>query len=1113
MARGPLPAAELSSGVMTTPGNAGSAHHATATGDHLPYRYGSALAQTIESRWQDIWESRRVFEAPNPGQPGFDAAKAKKYILDMFPYPSGVGLHVGHPLGYIATDIFARFLRMTGHNVLHTMGFDSFGLPAEQYAVQTGQHPRITTENNIRTMKAQLRRLGLGHDPRRSVSTTDTAFYKWTQWIFLQIYNAWYDAPLDPASRDKGRARPIRELFERFERGDMLTACGKAWAAMTDAERRAEIDARRLAFRAEVPVNWCPMLGTVLANEEVTSDGRSERGNFPVYKRPLKQWMMRITCYADRLSEDLEHLDWPEAIKILQRNWIGRSSGAYVHFRVEGRDPITVFTTRPDTLFGATYIVLSPDHPLVNVISTADRPKTSFRRAVFPGADDRMTCREAVAAYRLYAGGKSEADRASGKDKTGVFTGAYAINPVNDEHVPIFIADYVLGGYGTGAIMAVPAHDDRDFEFAQAMKLPIRDVVYPRPIETMLYFAKAAYGEDGEPGPNWRDELADLLGLATNASNSHQSFDAMLDIVRTRRFTVVPETPGMVAGATPEGPACDVPGSLGQRRGTMRAVWLETIDNLGFMNFNDMRRHLLVEHNYQLLRGQAFTEPGVAVHSASAHLDVNHLPSDKAADRITKWLEHSGHGAHATTYKLRDWLFSRQRYWGEPFPIVYDKDGVAHDLPEAMLPVLLPELKDFQPESSTDPDAPVRTPLNRAAEWVECELDLGNGRRRYTRETNTMPNWAGSCWYYLRYLDPVNAASFCDSAVEHYWMAGTQHAAQTPLTRPGGVDLYVGGVEHAVLHLLYARFWHKVLFDLGHVSTPEPFQKLFNQGYIQAYAYKDARGIYVDADKVTLADGSLAMDNQDKPGPFFFDGQEVTREYGKMGKSLRNAVGPDDICTQYGCDTLRLYEMSMGPLEASKPWNTRDIAGPFRFLQRLWRNLIDEQTGASHVVDGVADRDTLRALHKTIIVVRRDMQAMSFNTVVSKLIELNNRLSPGKVTMDVARAMILMLAPLAPHMADELWYRVVCKGMGEPLSIAHEAFPVADPELAKDDEIEVPISVMGRPRHRIRVVPGLAAAELEAAAMADPKVQELIAGKVVKKIVVVPGKMVNLVLE
>lgn len=960
--------------------------------DQPAHRYNAEMANQIEAQWQNVWEQAGTYTAPNPGEPGFDPSKKKKFVLDMFPYPSGVGLHVGHPLGYIATDIYARYLRMTGHNVLHAMGFDSFGLPAEQYAIQTGQHPRITTEANIANMKVQLRRLGLGHEARRGVSTTDPQFYRWTQWIFLQLYNAWYDSS---AKGGVGKARPISELIAGLKSGTIPTASGKAYSQMTAQEQREEVDGRRLAYRANVPVNWCPMLGTVLANEEVTKDGRSERGNFPVYKRGLMQWMMRITTYADRLADDLETLDWPVAIKLLQRNWIGRSRGAKVLFKVEGRgESLEVFTTRPDTLFGATYMVLSPEHPMVASL-VVEGGTQAFKEGVYAGFASGDSRQKRVNQYREYAKSKTEEERAEGKVKTGVFTGSYSVNPVNGAKVPIFIADYVMMGYGTGAIMAVPAHDDRDYEFAKALDLPIVEVV--KPVE--------------------------------GASVSH---------------------------------------------------------------------------------GECFTDDGIAMNSAGAGISLNGLSTADAKTKIIGFLEANGSGKAHTTFKLRDWLFSRQRYWGEPFPIVYDSDGVTHPLPESMLPLLLPELTNFQPESSEDPQAPVRTPLSRVGDWVKVRLDLGNGVKEYTRETNTMPNWAGSCWYYLRYLDPENTKAFCDARTESYWMKGTQDEARAG---GGGVDLYVGGVEHAVLHLLYARFWHKVLFDLGAVSTVEPFQKLFNQGYIQAFAFKDARGMYVEASKVALKDGALAMENQDKEGPFFYAGEEVTREYGKMGKSLKNAVSPDEVCAVYGCDTLRVYEMSMGPLEASKPWNIRDISGAFRFLQRTWRNLIDEQTGQSKVVDGVADRDTQRLLHKTILAVRRDYETMGFNTAVSKLIELNNALGSKSVTMDVARPLILMLSPLAPHLADELWHRVVKSGQGSQTSIAHEAFPAGDASLAADDEVEIPISVMGRPKHRIKVAPGLDAKGLEAAALADPKVQELLAGKVLKKMVVVPGKMVNLVLE
>ncbi len=1058
----------------------------------FPHRYSAALAGSLESTWQDLWEKQHTFESPNPGDVGFDAARAKKFVLDMFPYPSGVGLHVGHPLGYIATDIHARFLRMTGHNVLHAMGFDAFGLPAEQYAVQTGQHPRVTTYNNIATMKAQLRRLGLGHDPRRGVSTTDPDFYRWTQWIFLQIYNSWYDAQASTSDHGaKGKARPIAELVKLFESGAKSPASGKAWASMSPAQRAEEIDSHRLAFCAEVPVNWCPMLGTVLANEEVTSEGRSERGNFPVYKRPLKQWIMRITSYAERLLRDLDQLDWPEPIKLMQRNWIGRSEGAFVDFGVKGfPDIIKVFTTRPDTLFGATYMVLSPEHPLVDVIAGSDwnfegSAAPAAWRGNFKGAPagGYASPREAIAAYRKYAQGKSDLQRTEAKEKTGVFIGAGAINPTTGTAIPVFIADYVLTGYGTGAIMAVPAHDTRDFEFAQALGLKIKDVVYTRQIAAMKYFADHAYAS-GEVSPSWREDLADMLGVVT--SNSSESFHTALASISTRRTQ-----PGSTADRR-EPPRPSTP----EQRGSTRAVWLEAIDDLSVGNFPDLRHRFQGAH-YHADSGEPFTGPGIAVHSTSAHFSIDGLTTAEAKAATIRWLELSGHGRGAVTYKLRDWLFSRQRYWGEPFPIVYDAQGQPRGLPESMLPVLLPELENFQPESSDDPNAPPRPPLARAREWMKVTLDLGDGPKEYTRETNTMPNWAGSCWYYLRYLDPKNDAQFVAPEVDGYWMGGPQAKPQF-----GGVDLYVGGVEHAVLHLLYARFWHKVLFDLGHLSTVEPFQKLFNQGYIQAAAYTDERGMYVEASQV-----------EEKDGKFFYEGKPVSREFGKMGKSLKNAVTPDDICREYGCDTLRLYEMSMGPLEASKPWNTRDIVGSYRFLQRVWRNLIDEQTGLSRVVDGTGDDATRRMTHKTLIGVRKDMETLGFNTAISKLIEFNNHLSSlPAAPMEAARAMILMLAPLTPHVAEELFHRVVRGGKGERHSFALEALPVGDPALAADDTVEIPVQINGKLRSKLQVPAKADAKAIEAMALADEKVKESIGTMTVKKVIVVPGRMVNLVI-
>jgi len=956
--------------------------------DAPPHRYAAALANQIEAHWQDRWKREATFRAPNPGEEGFERLgdAPKQFILDMFPYPSGAGLHVGHPLGYIATDITARYWRMRGRNVLHAMGYDAFGLPAEQYAVQTGQHPRVTTEQNIARMREQLARLGLGHDDRRSVATTDVGFYKWTQWIFLQIYNSWYDEKHD-------RARPIDDLIEEFEQGvrqpvdPIHNPHGAAWAELTQDERRRVVDARRLAYVDEIPVNWCPGLGTVLANEEVTADGRSERGNFPVFKRPLKQWMMRITVYAERLLKGLEQVDWPEPIKLMQRNWIGRSEGAIVHFPACDQS-IDVFTTRPDTLFGATYMVLAPEHPLVDVLAADAWPDGTPDK--WKGEKKAKTPREAIDAYRAQAAGKSDVERqVERKTKTGVFIGAYATNPANEESIPVFIADYVLMGYGTGAIMAVPGQDQRDWDFAKQFELPIvRTVQPPEDFEGEAYVG--------------------------------------------------------------EGPAIDS----------------------GFLD-------------------------GLGVADAKR--------------KMIDWLAETGKGTPRVNFKLRDWLFSRQRYWGEPFPIVWDEADNPIALPESMLPVTLPEMEDFAPRVRDEHDqSPPEPPLGRADEWKTVTLDLGDGPREYRRELNTMPNWAGSCWYYLRYLDPENDAIFCDPEIERYWMlsrkdgsharAGERYDAKSH--KAGGVDLYVGGAEHAVLHLLYARFWHKVLYDLGHVSTPEPFTKLFNQGYIQAPAFTDARGAYVPVEQV----------KEEPPGSetFTFEGEPITREFGKMGKSLKNVIAPDDVCAEFGADTLRLYEMYMGPLEASKPWNTRDIIGVHRFLQRLWRNVVDEESGQISVVDETADDETKRALHKTIAGVRADVEALSFNTAIAKLIELNNHLTrvaaDRKCPREVAEPLALMLAPFAPHMAEELWSR-----LGRAESLAHEAFPEADEAFLVDETIEIPVQIGGKVRTKLHVAPETSKDDLEALAMADEKVKQFLEGKTVRKVVVVPGRLINIV--
>ncbi|MDF3050257.1 MAG: leucyl-tRNA synthetase [Pseudonocardia sp.] len=941
---------------------------APARSADTPFRYGAARADEIERRWQERWAREGTFFAPDPGEPGSE--REKVYLLDMFPYPSGSGLHVGHPLGFIGTDVLGRYLRMTGYNVLHAMGFDAFGLPAEQYAVQTGTHPRATTEANIVRYREQLTRLGLAHDPRRSVATTDVDFYRWTQWIFLRIYESWYDD-------EQRRARPVAELEAEFAAGTRPIPDGRPWAELSVLERRDLIDSFRLAYVSEAPVNWCPGLGTVLANEEVTADGRSERGNFPVFRRNLKQWMMRITAYADRLAADLDRLDWPDSVKAMQRNWIGRSEGARVQFPVVGAPAqIEVFTTRPDTLFGATYMVLAPEHPLVEQIVPGAWPVDTDARWTGGAA----TPAEAVAAYRAAAARKSELDRQESRDKTGVFTGAMAVNPVDGQAIPVFVADYVLMGYGTGAIMAVPGQDQRDWDFAEAFGLPI--------IRTVA------------PPAGWQGEAYTGEGPAINSHNDDVSLDG-LDVADAKRL-------------------------------------------------------------------------------------------------ITDWLVGRGAGEAVVQYKLRDWLFSRQRYWGEPFPIVWDEHGPV-PLPDDRLPVELPDIADYAPRTY-DPDAAdtePEPPLSRATEWVDVELDLGDGPRRYRRETNTMPQWAGSCWYYLRYLDPHDEKFFVDPEIERYWMARDPSRPGDP----GGVDLYVGGVEHAVLHLLYARFWHKVLYDLGEVSSEEPFRRLFNQGYIQAYAYTDPRGAYVSAEEVVEDDTS--------PTGFAWNGTPVAREYGKMGKSLRNVVTPDEMCARYGADTFRLYEMSTGPMEVSRPWSTRDVVGSQRFLQRVWRNLVDEATGETRVSDAEPDDDTLRLLHRTIAGVHADFRALHYNTAAAKLIELNNHLTKAGVAVprSVAEPLVLMLAPLSPHIAEELWAR-----LGHENTLAHGPFPVADERWLAAESIEYPIQVNGKLRSRVTVAADADREAVQAAALAEARIAETLAGREPRKVIVVPGRLVNVVI-
>jgi leucyl-tRNA synthetase len=941
----------------------------------------------IEPKWQQAWATAQTFRAWNPGEtlpadhpfavrhslggktPTAAELPPKFYILDMFPYPSGAGLHVGHPEGYTATDILARYRRAGGFNVLHPMGWDAFGLPAEQYAVKTGQHPRQTTEANVTTFKRQIKSLGFSYDWSRELATTDPDYFKWTQWIFLQLYHSWFNP-------ETHRAEPTDTLKYPPELEDVGPASSlsptsqddgarrDAWPTDLESRRRAYRDSKRLAYVSEAPVNWCPELGTVLANEEVI-DGKSEVGGFPVIRRPMRQWMLRITAYAEKLLNDLDTIDWSASLKEMQRNWIGRSEGAEVDFPIaecgacnaEVGHCIRVFTTRPDTLFGATYMVLAPEHRLVDEITTEEQ---------WPAVEN----------YREHTARKSDLERTElAKDKTGVFTGAYALNPVNGERIPIWIADYVLSSYGTGAIMAVPAHDTRDFEFATKFKLPIVQVVQPP-----------------DPKTDWH----------------------------------------------------------------------------------------------------GFVDDGTAVNSTGPEISITGLATPEAKQKITAWLESKGLGKKTVNYKLRDWLFSRQRYWGEPFPIIW-KDGHHQALPASALPLLPPPLDDYKPTTDGQP------PLARAKDW----LNLPDGA---TRETNTMPQWAGSCWYYLRYLDAKNPQAFVSREAEGYWMGSRRRqSAPTSLPEkraptdvggytPQGVDLYVGGTEHAVLHLLYARFWHKVLFDLGHVSTPEPFFKLVNQGLI------------------------LGEDGQ------------------KMSKARGNVVNPDDMVKEFGADALRLYEMFMGPLEMVKPWNTKGVEGVYRFLGRVWRLFVDEASETEFeqaittaapaqqaellarirlnpaIQDSAAPSAQLKALHTCIKKVTEDLEGMRFNTAISAMMIFTSEATAWTARpASVLRTFLQLLAPFAPHLAEELWAKLH-SAFRMPLSaLAYAPWPAFDPALLVEDTLEIPVQVNGKLRDVIRMPANATQAEIEAAALQAEKVQPFLAGKTVKKIIVVPKKLVNIV--
>ncbi|HEY4312420.1 MAG TPA: leucine--tRNA ligase [Pirellulales bacterium] len=945
-------------------------------------RYNPA---TIEPKWQQYWQRERTFAAPRmPVGP-------KLYVLDMFPYPSGDGLHVGHPEGYTATDIVCRYNRMRGRSVLHPMGWDAFGLPAEQHAIRTGTPPRTTTEKNISTFRRQLQMLGFSYDWERELSTTDTNYFRWTQWIFLKLFNSWFDP-------EQQRARAIGELPIPAD-----------VAAEGEAAVRRYRDEQRLAYQLEAPVNWCPNLGTVLSNEEV-KDGLSERGSHPVVRIPLRQWMLRITAYAERLEKDLEQVDWSEGIKALQRNWIGRSVGAEVDFyistqpqtatsqgadfaawqvqrkaagfpRKPGEDVLRIYTTRPDTLFGATYMVIAPEHPQVERLTAAAQ-------------------RAEVQAYREQAARKSDLDRTDlAKTKTGVFTGSHAINPVNGKPVPIWVADYVVMGYGTGAIMAVPGHDTRDFEFAKQFQIPVIAVVDP---------VKAK------------------------------------DVDRT----------AVLAGEFP------------------------------------------------------FTDQGTAINSGV----YDGLTTVEFKKKITADLAAKGVGRAAVNYKLRDWLFSRQHFWGEPFPILHElgpdgePNGELRALSENDLPLDLPEMKHFKPHGRPEP------PLEEAPQdWLYPVID----GVKYKRETNTMPQWAGSCWYYLRFIDPKNDQALIDPALEKAWMP---------------VDLYVGGAEHAVLHLLYSRFWHKVLFDLKLVSSPEPFQKLVNQGMIlgevEYYGYRNKEGHWVPAPQNERATGFIPDDAatiekvpaaqvEKRDGDFFLRSTDIKlqSQSSKMSKSRGNVVNPDAVVAEYGADSLRLYEMFMGPLEAVKPWSMEGVNGVRGFLDRVWRMITAERSETlelnAAVVDTLPTVDQNRMLHRTIQGVTQDIERMFFNTAISKMMEFTNFfLKEDHRPRAAMESLVLLLSPFAPHTAEELWQL-----LGHPKSLAHEPWPVFDEAAIKEDSIEVPVQVNGKLRGRVRVPAEADAVATEAAARADEKVAEQLGGKTVVKVVVVPGRLVNFVVK
>jgi len=876
----------------------------------------------IEKKWQKYWEDNKTFKTPE------DITNTKKcYVLDMFPYPSGAGLHVGHPEGYTATDIFSRYKRMKGFNVLHPMGWDAFGLPAEQYAIQTGTHPSVTTKNNCDTFRRQIKELGLSYDWDKEINTTDPKYFKWTQWIFIRLYNTWFDDKLQ-----KGRSISELEIPLGLNKNEIVKY----------------INSKRLAYYDNAQVWWCPSCRTVCANEEVLNDGSHEKCGNRVEKKNLKQWMLRIPLYAERLLNGIEKLDWPEGIKDMQRNWIGRSTGAEVDFKIEGLNVnLTVFTTRPDTLFGATYMVIAPEHPLTDSITTNEH-------------------RNSVNNYIKATSLKSDLDRTDlAKEKTGVFTGRYAINPVNKKQIPIWVADYVLTGYGTGAIMAVPAHDTRDFEFAQKFNLPIVCIQDP--------------------------DVAD----------------------------------------------------------------------------NEQKRRIIAG-------SECWTEDGKYINSSdkTTGIDINGLSKADGITRITRWLESENLGTSKVNYKIRDWLFSRQRYWGEPFPVIHWEDGEVTVMHDNELPLELPELENYLPGETGE------SPLSNSEEWLN--ITDKNGRKG-RRETNTMPQWAGSCWYYLRFIDPKNDTLIFNKEKEEYWMP---------------VDLYIGGAEHAVLHLLYSRFWHKVLFDLGIVSTDEPYQRLFNQGMILAFAYESESGSKISGDLVEERDGKYFHKET---------GAELRQIVAKMSKSLKNVVNPDDVTSKYGADSLRLYEMFMGPLDVTKPWDEKGVKGVFGFLGRTFRFMSNKE----NIFNGEEDPEILKGLHQTIKKVEWDIENLHFNTGISAMmIFLNLATKKGKVTADTASVFTKILSPFAPHIAEELW-----QILGNNKSLAYESWPPFNENYLKEDTFNYPVSFNGKMRFNIELPVSLTREEIIKIVLADERAQKWLGNSTPSNIIVVPNRIVNIVFK